>query len=175
MVLLLFAPTLASRVSYCSFAMATRLVWSSISLVRLSVFLVISSSTVAVSPPVTSHSAYSPVALDISVLLAFSWSENALASVSASDLPVLEALDLVVSVGSASLTASCAFWYQLLRMPYGSFRFFCASAFPCLAFAISDFVAFRLLPAFFRPVLPGMTIASSIASLNSSIAVDNPF
>ena len=89
--------------------MATRSVWSSISFVRLSVFLVMSSSTVAVSPPVTSHSAYSPVALDISVLLAFSRSENALASVSASVLPVLDALDLVVPPTPSS-ASSTVFW-----------------------------------------------------------------
>ena len=90
--------------------MATRSVWSSISFVRLSVFLVISSSTVAVSPPVTSHSAYSPVALDISVLLAFSRSENALASVSASVLPVLDALDLVALAPAPSSASSTVFW-----------------------------------------------------------------
>ena len=151
------------------------MVWSSISLVRLSVFLVISSSTVAVSPPVTSHSAYSPVALDISVLLAFSLSENALASVSASDLPALEALDLVVPPPAPSSASSTAFWYQLLRMPYGFFRFFCASAFPCFAPAISAFVAFRLLPALFMPVFPGITMVSSMASLKSFIAPDSPF
>ena len=99
--------------------MATRLVWSSISLVRLSVFLVISSSTVAVSPPVTSHSAYSPVALDISVLLAFSLSENAFASVSASDLPVIlgaledrvqEALNLAAGVRGILSDDQVAHW-----------------------------------------------------------------